>query len=150
MKINPLDKLQPSPSPVIDKAPKKPQDADFAEVLGKMVQTTRVANTVSSQPLQRVLEPNLAASQDSRAEAFKKVAVTLDALERYQKLLSDPQASLRSIQPAVNQLKAQVDTLEPILRHIPEGDALQQVVHETLIVVSKEITQFEQGDYVEV
>ena len=73
----------------------------------------------------------------------------LDALERYQHLLGDPNVNLRGLQANINQLKAQIDTLQPMLQNMPREDGLQQLLNETLIVASKEIGRFEKGDYVD-
>ena len=149
MKINPLDKLQPAAPALVDKSAKKPQQGPFSEVLDKAVQNAQHGNRVSGRPLQGLLGPSLTDSHIQNQEALTKVQGMLDALERYQHLLGDPNVNLRGLQANINQLKAQIDTLQPMLQNMPREDGLQQLLNETLIVASKEIGRFEKGDYVD-
>lgn len=146
MKINPGEKLQQSmPSPLL-RAKTAPKSSAFAEVLQKTVEPNPSANQVVQPAMQSVMRPILTAAFD---EAYLATDRMLDAMERYQHLLSDTKVGLRTVEPAVQQLKKEVTALTPLLEQIPADNPIKRIAQEALITASKEIARFDGGEYVD-
>ena len=71
----------------------------------------------------------------------------VDRLENYRLKLADPQASLKSIQPLLDDMAASSEKLAPKLEHLDEGDPLKDILNRSLVMVALEITRFNRGDY---
>lgn len=71
----------------------------------------------------------------------------VDRLENYQQKLADPHASLKSIQPLLNDIAASTDKLVPELERLDEGDPLKDILNRSLMTASLEIARFNRGDY---
>jgi hypothetical protein len=69
-------------------------------------------------------------------------------LERYQQLLAKPSASLRKLQPVIEQLEQEAGRMAASMGHLPQGHALRQIMTETLIQVGQEVERFNQGEYI--
>jgi len=77
-----------------------------------------------------------------RAERF------LDILDKYQKRLSNPRATLRDIYPLIQEMEVEKEGLIPLLDSLPHGDGLKDILNQALITSSVEIIKFNQGYYV--
>ncbi len=148
MKIDPSDKSQLSIPSSATKPQKVDPNSSFAHVLDKTVQDTRTDRTASNQPVQPAVKPPLVTECNQTTDAGMAVQQGLGVLERYQQLLIDPQASLRSMQPMMQQMKKEAAELEPVMEAMPEGHPIKQVLKETLILISKEIARYNLGQYV--
>ena len=125
-------------------------DADFQTILKQSVgcaigekQANRVAHPFGPQSVRPMATPE--------AEAVLPLADRIDRLvdrlENYRLKLADPQASLKSIQPLLNDIAASSEKLTPKLEHLDESDPLKDILNRSLVMVSLEITRFNRGDY---
>jgi hypothetical protein len=72
----------------------------------------------------------------------------IDLLDQYRQKLSDPRISLRKIDPIIREIDQQKEKLAPILDALPDGEKLKNIVNQTLVTASLEITKFYRGDYI--
>ena len=60
----------------------------------------------------------------------------------------DPRASLRAIQPILDDIAAAKDRLAPEIDGLEDGSALKEVLNNSLVTAATEIMRFNRGDYV--
>lgn len=80
---------------------------------------------------------------------LKRIDNLLNLLENYQKRLSDPQATLRSMEPVMNTIAKEKEQLSSVLDSLPEEDGLKDIINRTLITASLEIAKYYRGDYID-
>lgn len=148
MKIDNSDNSQPlSPKPV-EKTGSRNSQTEFAQVLQKTVQT-KGSNSATQPSISPPIRPvQFTARPETTFKAARQTGEILDTLETYQQLLAKPSASLRKIQPVVEQMGQEADRMAVSMNHLPQGHALKQIMKETLIQVSREIDRFHQGEYI--
>ena len=109
MKISVTPQLRPNPPVTQNRREAISTDADFQTILKQTVgstagekQPTRVANPFSTPSVRPIVKPD--------AEAVLPLADRIDRLvdrlENYRLKLADPQASLKSIQPLLDDMAA--------------------------------------------
>jgi exonuclease VII small subunit len=148
MKIENTDRSQPlSPKPA-EKTGSRDTRAEFVDILQKTVQT-KGNNSVAQPSLSPPIRPvEFTAQPETTFKAARETGEILDTLETYQQLLAKPSASLRKLQPVVEQLEQEADRMAASLNHLPKGHALRQIMSETLIQVNQEVERFNQGEYI--
>ena len=150
MKISLTPQLRPDPPVTQNRREAISQDTDFQTILKQTVgcsaaekQATRVAHPFGPQSVRPIVWP--------QAEAVLPLADCIDRLvdrlENYQFKLADPQISLKSIQPLLNDIAASSEKLTTRLENLDEGDPLKDILNRSLVMVSLEITRFNRGDY---
>jgi hypothetical protein len=72
----------------------------------------------------------------------------IDLLDRYRQNLSDPRITLKKIDPVIKEIDKQKEKLAPVLDSLPDDEKLKEIVNQTLVTASLEITKFYRGDYV--
>lgn len=72
----------------------------------------------------------------------------VDRLDSYRQKLADPQATLRSIEPLVNDIAALARKLAPELNSADQTGPLGDILRHALVTASAEITRFNRGEYV--
>ncbi len=82
-----------------------------------------------------------------RSQCLKAVEETLNTLEAYQKNLSLPEISMKKIDPIVQTLTEEVETLRHLSEKLPLRDPLRNIMAETGILSAVEIEKFRRGDY---
>jgi hypothetical protein len=148
MKIDNSDKSPQLNLKPAEKTGSKNNQAEFAEVLQKTVQT-KGSDSVTQPSISPPIRPVEFTDQPERTfKAALKTDKILDTLETYQQLLAKPSANLRMIQPVVEQLGQEADRMAASMNHLPQGHALREIMKETLIQVNQEIERFNQGEYI--
>jgi hypothetical protein len=82
-----------------------------------------------------------------RSQSLKAVEYTLTILEQYQEGLSDPETSLRKIDPFIQALTKEMDGLNLLSERLPPADPLHKILNETGILSAVEIEKFRRGEY---
>jgi hypothetical protein len=149
MKISGTPQLRPDPPVTQNRREAISADTDFQTILKQTVgcaaekQAARVAHPLSVQSTWPVV------SSDAEAvlPLTDRIDRLVDRLENYRLKLADPQVSLRSIQPLLNDMAASSEKLAPKLAHLDEADPLRDILNRSLVMVSLEITRFNRGDY---
>jgi hypothetical protein len=146
MKIDSSDKVLHSiPNSVIKSKGDAPATS-FADLLAQTAQAASPKQVSAPPTLQPVVRP---AMTTPSGEVYRSAEKMLDAMERYQHLLTDSQADLRAVEPAVRQLQKEAVSLEPLLAGMDDANPLVGIAREVLITASKEIARFEGGVYVD-
>ena len=151
MKISLTPQLRPDPPVTKNCREAISMDADFQTILKQTVgcatgekQPSRVANPLSVQSVR----PIVSSDAEALLPLADRIDRLVDRLENYRVKLADPQATLKSIQPLLNDMAASSEKLAPKLAHLDEGDPLKDILNRSLVMVSLEITRFNRGDYV--
>ena len=146
MKIDPNDKIHQSVGSPLTKSKVDPQGPAFADIL-KETAASKPSTTISRPPtLTPVMHP---LNIESANETFKSTERVLDLLENYQQQLSDPKADLRSINPTVEQMKKQVETMAPMVSRLAPDNPIKQIAQEALLTLTKEVERYDSGVYVD-
>jgi hypothetical protein len=150
MKIDVIPQLRPGQPVTQNRREAISTDTDFQTILKQTVgctagdkQPDRVAQPFSIQSVRPIVKPDAEAA----LPLMDRIDRLVDRLEDYRLKLADPQASLKSIQPLLNDIAASSDNLAPKLDHLDEGDPLKDILNRSLVMASLEITRFNRGDY---
>ena len=151
MKILPNHEILKATYPDKTGKAEKPVDNEFATILKETIDSSTKVDTQRQGPpmINNIssIECNTHFPVENnpmidRAERF------LDILDRYQKGLSNPRATLRDIYPLVQEMEREKQGLSPLLDSLPSGDGLKDILHKALITSSVEIIKFNRGYYV--
>lgn len=78
----------------------------------------------------------------------RKTNKLLDMLDAYSSKLEDPNISLKSIAPVLEQIKANAGNLEHDAKTLTENQAsLKDIVTQTIVAAQTEYFKFQRGDY---
>ena len=147
MKINPSDKSQTgSVTTPIKRQSNANAETPFSNILGQVAKTAETATKSVLQPVQPIHRSNMIFSSDAAPQSTEQM---LDALTRYQQLLANPAKNLREMEPVVEQMKKEISVLSPLTEQLLEGDQMKQIATDALVLASKEIARFENGDYID-
>jgi len=90
-----------------------------------------------------------AALTGNEGSRIKRVEQLLDLLESYSEALADPKKNLREVSPLVRLLEREQNNLEEWSKNLADGDMLQDIVTQTVILSQVEVSRFNRGDYLE-
>ena len=107
-------------------------------------------NLQSASALERLHAGSFNTALTSNEESkVKKVEQLLDLLESYTEALSDPKKNLREVSPLVRLLEREQNNLEELGKNLADGDMLQDIVTQAVILSQVEVSRFNRGDYLE-
>jgi hypothetical protein len=107
-------------------------------------------NMQSASALERLQATSFNAALTSNEESkITKVEQLLDLLESYSEALSDPKKNLREVSPLVRLLETEQNNLEEMGKDLADGDMLQDIVTQAVILSQVEVSRFNRGDYLE-
>ena len=151
MKINHPNEIMPTvgPGSAKDKAKPLDSDNDFASVFKEAAEKLPTNVLPVNAPGRTVQATITGLGQELAAGPEIHAFRLLDTLETYQRVLADPSANLRQVQPMVDQMKAAAGETVLLAEKMPKGHAVRGVIEETLIQINKEIIRFERGEYVD-
>ena len=105
-------------------------------------------NLQSAGALDRLQAGSFTASlETAQGSNAKKVEQLLDLLEAYSEGLSDPKKNLRKLSPLVKLLEREQNNLEELGKNLADGDALQDILKQAVILSQVEVSRFNRGDY---
>ncbi len=160
-----IKELNPSIQPVVNPEQRKAEatkDPDFQKLLGdaseRLNATAQGPSSFDSERGMRI-SPNPISSASLldltdqkdiariRSRSLKSVEDTLTILEKYHEGLSDPETSLRKIDPFIQALTKEVDGLNLLSEKLPPADPLRKILNETGVLSAVEIEKFRRGEY---
>lgn len=118
----------------------------FATVLEKAFDKPDVEKSSAPIGVPPVLKPPM---EISTTRVYSQTDRLMKAMETYQALLSDNRASLRSMEPAVHEMKIELSSLQGLMSEMPETHPMYEIVSETIQVGNGEIARFDSGFYIE-
>ena len=150
MKISLTPQLRPDPPVTQNCREATSPDTVFQEILKQTVacsaaekQATRVAHPFGPQSVRLIARPEA----DGALSLEDRIDRLVDRLENYRLKLADPQTSLKSIQPLLNDIAATSEKLASKLKNLDEQNPLKDILNRSLVMASLEITRFNRGDY---
>lgn len=91
--------------------------------------------------LDAVLRPDV-------STAVERTEKILDTLDAYRMKLEDPTATMKDLQPLVERMETEKESIAATLHSLPDGDGLKDILNRTMVDLSVEIVRFNRGDYV--
>lgn len=152
MKIDPSEKQQHIiSSPNVKPRSEVNNDIDFSKVLGDTVKKSSGTQTHSNGTVQPSMPPSMVMPIGMpQGDSMPTTAHgLLNALEKYQRLLGDPKATLKKIAPTVDDMTSLTRQVQPLVDRMPEGHPVKTLSQEALMEMSKEIERFNAGFYVD-
>ena len=80
--------------------------------------------------------------------AIDRIENMIDLLDQYRHKLADPQMNLKQIDPIINQIARENDSLASLADSMPAADALKSILERTMVTASLEVTRYYRGDYI--
>ena len=77
----------------------------------------------------------------------ERVQQLLDIMETYQQKLIGGRTTLKEIEPLMNTMAGQGESLAEVSKKIENEDELKSIVNQSLTLVSVEMARFKNGDY---
>jgi hypothetical protein len=158
MDIKKIMDVGSSVSPVTRREREKPGGLDFKELLRQaspgpesLGQTTSSLSPHGDvEPLSAMafVMPNAGEISRTRLQSIEATENTLSLLEEYQKAMSDPNLSLKKVDPLVQSLSKELDGLNVLSERLSPSDPLQKILTEVGVVSRVEIERFRRGDYI--
>ena len=93
------------------------------------------------------LQPTSSAASNHQFMAHN-IEQMINLLDRYRDKLADPRMSLKQIDPYIMEMSRDMETLAPVLDSLPADDGLRNVLNQTMVTISLEISKFYRGDYI--
>ncbi len=151
MKISATPPLRPDPPIAKTHRETTTAASDFQAILRQTVEKLggpQPADEVSRSFGPASVQPLIMPAADTALPLTDRLDRLVDQLECFRQKLADPQASLRSIEPLVNDIAATARKLAPELNPADRADSLHDILKHALVTASVEITRFNRGDYV--
>ena len=126
---------------------------EFGAILKETVENTKNAEPATQQtkflnPLSGVhLTPK---PVKDKAITIERIEKMLDLLDQYRQMLADPDVSLKNMDPVVMELAREKEKMATALDSMQDGEELKNILNQTLVTASLEITKFYRGDYIAV
>ena len=151
MKIDNQHQILKSLYPDSKNEPRQVAGEKFGDILketigSKKLETTGARPAAFANSLSAI-RPTSTVDLDRQA-AIDRVENLLGLLDNFRQNLSDPRINLRQIDPIIQEMDKLKETLEPVLDSLPDDEKLKDIVNQTLVTASLEITKFYRGDYI--
>jgi hypothetical protein len=80
--------------------------------------------------------------------AASSIEDMINLLDRYREKLADPRITMKQIDPVIREMTCEIENLAPVLDSLPADEGLKNILNQTLVTVSLEISKFYRGDYI--
>jgi len=151
MKIHNNDQIVQNLYPETNNKTKSSADIKFGTILKETVENSQKADSGPRQtafinPLSGI-QLTLSPLPDKQF-TIKRIENLIDLLDQYRQKLTDPRMTLKKIDPIIQEMSEEKETLAPVLDSLPDGEGLKNILNQTLVTASLEITKFYRGDYI--
>ncbi len=131
--------------------PQLPADKEFGTILKESVENsekevTGPRQTTFINPLNGV--QMITSSTFDKQFTLDRIENLIGLLDQYRHKLADPGITLKNIDPIIRQIDQETENLAPVLDSLPEGEELKNIINQTLVTASLEVTKFYRGDYI--
>jgi hypothetical protein len=128
------------------------QVKEFQEYLDAFSEKTKTSETSQLKPsgnIQNVQPMPFVNMASPQKEMVEKMGSVLDLFETYALNLSDPNKTLKDIEPTLLNMKQAADSLyKENFLHSDKGNQLSQLVNNLQVTASVEYFKFQRGDYI--
>ena len=80
--------------------------------------------------------------------AANSIEDMINLLDRYREKLADPRITMKQIDPVIREMTHEIENLAPVLDSLPADEGLRNILNQTLVAASLEISKFYRGDYI--
>jgi hypothetical protein len=127
-----------------------PVGEEFGTILKE---TVKNATPAALAPLQTTFINPLAGQPISTSPpdhqfAANSIEDMINLLDRYREKLADPRNTMKQIDPVIREMTREMENLAPVLDSLPADEGLKNILNQTLVTVSLEISKFYRGDYI--
>lgn len=127
-----------------------PVGEEFGTILKE---TVKNATPAALAPLQTTFIIPLAGQPISTSPpdhqfAANSIEDMINLLDRYREKLADPRNTMKQIDPVIREMTREMENLAPVLDSLPADEGLKNILNQTLVTVSLEISKFYRGDYI--
>ena len=128
-----------------------PTGKEFGTILKETVKTSTTAGLATLQttfinPLPG-LQPGSSSLSNHQFSA-NSIEDMINLLDRYREKLTDPRITMKQIDPVIKEMTREMENLAPVLDSLPADEELKNILNQTLVTVSLEISKFYRGDYI--
>jgi len=128
-----------------------PTGKEFGTILKETVKNSTTAGLA---PLQTTfinplpgLQP-ASSSLSNHQFSASSIEDMINLLDRYREKLADPRITMKQIDPDIREMTREIENLAPVLDSLPADEGLRNILNQTLVTVSLEISKFYRGDYI--
>jgi len=137
--------------PETKSAPQPPAEQKFDAILKKSVENvkkedTKIRPTTFISPLNGI--QMVTPSKFDKLSAIDRTENLIGLLDQYRHQLADPQTTLKNIDPIIRKIDRERESLAPALESLPDDENLKQIINQTLVTASLEVSKFYRGDYI--
>ena len=124
---------------------------DFSSILKERVEKTNsevkgTRQTTFINPLNGVQMS--ASSTFDKQFVLERIENLIGLLDQYRQKLADPGVTLKNIDPIIKEINLETDKLSPAIDSLPQDGELKELMNQTLVTASLEVTKFYRGDYI--
>ena len=150
MKIDNNDPIMKSLYPQETVKSRPAGEKEFGRILKETVENTQKPDagprqTAFINPLASVWQT--AQGSPDPEFAIDRIENMINLLDQYRHKLADPQMNLKQIDPIINEIARENDSLASLADSLPAAAELNNILDRTMITASLEITKFYRGDY---
>jgi hypothetical protein len=125
-------------------------EQEFGKILKETVENTQKPDAGPRQTA--FVNPLASVWRTARGSADPEFAIDrienmIDLLDQYRHKLADPQMNLKQIDPIINEIALENDSLASLADSLPAADELKGLLERTMVTASLEVTKFYRGDY---
>ena len=151
MKIHNNDPILKNLYPDAKTVPQPPADKEFGTILKESVasvkqEDTGPRRTTFTNPLNGI-QMSTPAKFDKQF-ALDRIENLIGLLDQYRHKLADPGITLKNIDPIIRKIDQETENLTPVLDSLPEDEDLKNIINQTLVTASLEVSKFYRGDYI--
>ena len=152
MKIQNNDQIMKNLYPETKNNSPTPAGKEFGSILKERVEKSK--NEVMDTQQSTFLRPLSGIQMNApfrldRSLALERIENLIGLLDQYRSKLADPGTTLKNIDPIIKQIDLESEKLAPALDSLPPEDELKDLMNQTLVTASLEVTKFYRGDYMD-
>jgi hypothetical protein len=151
MKIHNNDQILKNLYPETKTAAQPPAEKEFGSILKESVENVKKEN-VGPRPTTFISSMSgvqmITSSKYDKQFALDRIENLIGLLDQYRHKLADPGITLKNIDPIIREIDQETENLAPVLDSLPEDEDLKNIVNQTLVTASLEVSKFYRGDYI--
>ena len=128
-----------------------PVDQNFGTILKETLKYTKKAaidplSTPFTNPLTG-FQP-VSVSPSDHQFAVNCIEDMINLLDRYREKLANPRMTMKQIDPVIRKMTREMENITPVLDSLPADQGIKNILNQTLVTISLEISKFYRGDYI--
>lgn len=150
MKIDNHDEIMKSLYPPETAKSRPAGEKEFGQILKETVENTQKSDVGPRQTA--FINPPASVWRTAQGSpdpefAIDRIENMINLLDQYRHKLADPQMNLKQLDPIINEIARENDSLASLADSLPVADELKYILDRTMVTASLEVTKFYRGDY---